>query len=387
MIAELARHATRSFAPKRARPRLLCVMQLPPPVHGAAVINQTVASSALLASHFELEILPLAFAGSFEDLERPSAKKLTRMVGIGARLAYALVTRRPDAVYFTLTPTGNAFYRDCLFIAIMKLAGVPRIYHLHGKGIRRRLSVAWRRQVYRWAFRDARVVHLSHRLAIDLDGLVPRDRVMIVPNGIAARTAPARAPYAGRPRLLFLSNMMESKGPFVLLEALGMLRARGIDFEATFAGASHTEFLDRFTTTIWRLGLERRARYIGPRYDEQKYRLFDEHDIFVFPTSNDAFPLVALEAMQAGMPVVTTHEGALPEIVEDGETGLIVPSRDPAALADRLAMLIADAGMRRSMGTRAKERHEQKYTLAAFEHNLAAALVACTKPELGDALD
>jgi glycosyltransferase involved in cell wall biosynthesis len=355
-------------------------MQLPPPIHGAAVVNQTVANSELIASHFELEVLPLAFAKSQQDIEHASVRKLARMVGVGARLAYSLVARRPDAVYFTLAPTRSAFYRDCLFIAVIKLAGVPRIYHLHGKGIESRHSAWWRRLLYRWAFRDAWVIHLSERLLADIDGLVPRDRVMIVPNGIAERKPSARARRAGCPRLLFLSNMMESKGPLVLLEALGQLRARGIEFEATFAGAASSQgFMDGFTATIRRLGLERRARYVGPVYDEQKYRLFDEHDIFVFPTCKDAFPLVALEAMQAGMPVVTTHEGALPEIVEDEETGLLVPCRDPAALAERLAVLIADAGLQRQMGARGRARHEQRYTLAAFEQNLAAALMACTK--------
>jgi glycosyltransferase involved in cell wall biosynthesis len=362
------------------RPRLLCLMQLPPPVHGAAVVNQTVANSKLLASLFELEVLPLAFAGSIKDIEHASVRKLARMLGISARLAYALVARRPDAVYFTLAPTRSAFYRDCLFIALMKLAGVPRIYHLHGKGIRPRLSAAWHRLLYTWAFRDAWVIHLSERVAADIEGLVPRDRVMIVPNGIAERNAPARAQRSGCTRLLFLSNMIESKGPLVLLEALGQLHARGVAFEATFAGAvSNADFLARFTAAIQRLGLERRARYVGPAYGEQKYRLFDEHDIFVFPTSNDAFPLVALEAMQAGMPVVTTDEGALAEIVEDGATGLLVPPRDPAALAERLAALIANPGLQRQMGARARARQEQRYTLAVFEQNLAAALMACTK--------
>ena len=365
-----------------ALPRLLCLMQLPPPIHGAAVVNHIVANSKLIASQFELEVLPLAFVGSIQEIERPSLRKLARLFGITTRLAYALVARRPDAVYFTLAPTRSAFYRDCLFIALMKLAGVPRIYHLHGKGIRPRLSLAWQRRLYTWAFRDAWVIHLSERLVGDVEGLVPRDRVMIVPNGIAERQAPARAARAGCPRLLFLSNMVESKGPLVLLEALGQLSARGVAFEATFAGAVYdSDFLARFTATIRRLGLEGRARYVGPAYDEEKYRLFDDHDIFVFPTANDAFPLVALEAMQAGMPVVTTDEGALGEIVEDGATGLLVPARDPAALAERLAALLGDADRQRAMGARARERQQQQYTLAAFERNLAAALVACTKQE------
>jgi glycosyltransferase involved in cell wall biosynthesis len=353
-------------------------MQLPPPIHGAATVNQTVATSELLASHFDLEILPLACARSFKDIERASLRKVGRVLAIGARLAYSLVARRPDAVYFTLAPTRAAFYRDCLFIALMKVAGVPRIYHLHGKGIRPRLSAAWRRRLYTWAFRDAWVIHLGERLVADIEGLVPRDRVKVVPNGIVDRKAPVREPRSGCPRLLFLSNMIESKGPLVLLEALGQLRAHGVEFEATFAGATvGEELLDRFTATMRRLDLERRVRYIGPVYDEQKYVLYDEHDVFVFPTSNDAFPLVALEAMQAGMPVITTDEGALAEIVEDGATGLLVPPRDPSALADRIAALLADAGTQREMGARARTRQEERFTLAVFEQNLAAALLAC----------
>lgn len=361
------------------RTRLLCVMQLPPPIHGVTVVNQAVANSELLASRFEIEVLPLAFSASLQDLNRPSVRKIGRMLDTCVRLAHALAARRPDAVYFTLSPTGNAFYRDCVLVAIMKLFGVPRIYHLHGKGIRERIGAPWRRQLYRWAFRDAWVIHLAERLVADLESIVPRQRVLVVPNGIAERSVPDRGQRAGCPRLLYLSNMIETKGPLVLVEALGLLRARGVEFEATFAGAEFNDgCLDGFRDAIRRLGLERCARYVGPAYDEAKHRLLDEHDVFVFPTCNDAFPLVVLEAIQAGLPVVTTHEGAIPEIIQDGETGLLVPRRDPAALASCLAALLSDPGMQRQMAARARVRHEQNYTLAAFERNLAAALTTCT---------
>jgi len=365
---------------RRDRPRLLCLMQMPPPVHGVTMVNQIVAHSDHLASRFELEVLPLSFAASLEDIERLSLRKLGRMVATSARLAHALVMRRPDAVYFTLAPTGSAFYRDCCFVAIMKLLGVPRIYHLHGKGIRDQLGSIWRRRLYAWAFREAWVIHLAQRLVEDLGELVPRGRVLVVPNGIATRPVAARSQRADRPRLLFLSNMIESKGPLVLVEALAMLVARGHDLEATFAGADAKDgCLARFHAEIRRNGLERHVRYVGAVYGEHKHRLLDEHDVFVFPTCKDAFPLVALEAMQAGLPVVTTYEGALPDIVEDGETGLLVARRDPAALARCLEVLIANPATQHRMGMRGKERQERWFTLAAFEQNLAAALAACTQ--------
>jgi glycosyltransferase involved in cell wall biosynthesis len=362
-----------------ARPRLLLLVQLPPPIHGVTVVNQAIIKSELLATRFDIEILPLAFSASLQDINRLSVRKIGRMLDTCVRLAHALMSRRPDAVYFTLSPNGNAFYRDCVLVAIMKLLGVPQIFHLHGKGIRERIGVPWRRQLYRWAFRGAWVIHLADRLVADLESLVPRERVLVVPNGIAERSVPDRGERASGSRLLYLSNMIETKGPLVLVEALGLLRARGIAFEATFAGAEFNDgCLDRFHEAIRRLGLERQVHYVGPAYDEAKHRLLDEHDVFVFPTCNDAFPLVVLEAMQAGIPVVTTHEGAIPEIIEDGETGLLVPQRDPPALANCLEALLSDPGMQRRMGARGRLLHEQKYTLAAFERNLAAALTTCT---------
>ena len=182
-----------------ARPRLLLLVQLPPPIHGVTVVNQAIIKSELLATRFDIEVLPLAFSASLQDLDRPSVRKIGRMLDTCMRLAHALVSRRPDAVYFTLSPNGNAFYRDCVLVAIMKLLGVPQIFHLHGKGIRDRIGVPWRRQLYRWAFRDAWVIHLADRLVADLESLVPRERVLVVPNGIAERSVPDRGERAGSP--------------------------------------------------------------------------------------------------------------------------------------------------------------------------------------------
>jgi glycosyltransferase involved in cell wall biosynthesis len=182
----------------------------------------------------------------------------------------------------------------------------------------------------------------------------------------------------GRVRLLFLSNVTETKGPMVLIAALGMLHAAGIPFEATLAGAVHDQrFLERCKGEIRRYRLQKLVHYVGPTYGERKQRLFEAHDIFVLPTRRDAFPLVALEAMQAGLPVVTTREGALPEIVEAGKTGFIVPPGDPVALAKCLAALVPDRALQRQLGANGRARYLAKYTQAAFERNLADALATC----------
>lgn len=361
-------------------PRLLCVMQLPPPVHGAAVVNQRVARSACLSSQFTIDVLPVRAASSIEDIRRISARKLVLAAATGIDLTRALLLRRPDAVYFTLCPRGAAFYRDCLYVGIMKVFGVRRIYHLHGKGVASQLTSSWRRAVYRWAFRGAWVIHLSPSIADDTVEVVANDHVLYVPNGVpdTGTHGPARELRSGPPRVLFLSNMIREKGPLVLLDALGRLKARGVAFEATFIGARFSDgCVDEFERRVVDLGLASQVRYLGPVYGSAKNASLGDHDVFVLPTRDDAFPLVLLEAMEQGLPVVSTLEGGIPDIVKDGETGFLVAPTDVDSLTDRLETLLADAPLRLRMGELGRDRYLHLFTLAQFEQNLGAALARC----------
>jgi glycosyltransferase involved in cell wall biosynthesis len=353
-------------------------MQLPPPVHGVTVMNQTVARSEVLAEHFDIDVLPLRFAESVEQLRQPSVRKLWRAARTGVALVATLARTRPDLAYFTLAPSGPAFYRDCAYVAVLKLFGVARIYHLHAAGIAEHARTSVGRALNRWIFDDAWVLHLSPALRADTSGLVPDERVAYVPNGLADRAGPAPFSHRDVPRILFLSNIIRSKGPLVLLDSLVELSRRGIAFEATFAGAPfHDGCADELQRRIRTEALDDRVRYIGPAYGDAKDALLRTHDVFVLPTEQDAFPMVLLEAMQAGLPVVTTAVGAIPEIVAEDETGFVVPAGDASAVAQRLELLLADAELRRRLGECGRARFEERYTSRRFEQNLAAALERC----------
>ena len=361
------------------RPRVVCLMQLPPPVHGASILSEIVARSDVLKSRFTIDVVPMRFSKTLADIGKNSVRKLPKAIAIGARLTKELITNRPDAVYLTIAPNGAAFYRDCMYVAIMKALRVPRIYHLHGKGVASQLGQGWKRLLYRWAFRDAYVIALSPLLGRDVEELVSADRIAFVGNGVRDQVmdVPRRADRTGPPRILYLSNMMRTKGALVLLEALAALHRRGVAFDATFAGADPRDgSVDEFTRTVAARGLGSQVRYLGPVYGEAKDALFRDSDLFVFPTfyAPEAFPLVLLEAMQWALPIISTPEGAIPEIVSEGETGFLVRQRDSEALADRIACLLQQPQRRREMGAQGRQRYLGKYTLEHFEHNLAAAL-------------
>jgi glycosyltransferase involved in cell wall biosynthesis len=354
-------------------------MTLPPPVHGASLMNEAVARSDVLKARFAIDVIPMHFTDTVADVGKASVRKLPKAIAIGARLTKELVTKRPQAVYLAFTPHGAAFYRDCLYVAIMKALRVPRIYHLHGKGVASQLSQGWKRLLYRWAFRGAYVIALSPLLAPDIEDVVSADRIAFVANGVRDQVTdvPHRIDRTGPPRILYLSNMIRSKGALVLLEALVTLYRRGVAFDATFAGADPRDgTVDEFHRTVAAHGLGAQVRYLGPIYGEAKNALFRDSDLFVFPTfyAPETFGLVLLEAMQWALPIISTPEGAIPEIVVEGETGFLVRQQDAEVLADRLACLLQDPQRRREMGEQGRKRYLGRYTLEHFEHNLAAAI-------------
>lgn len=172
-------------------------------------------------------------------------------------------------------------------------------------------------------------------------------------------------------RMVFLSNLLESKGILDLLDALVRLRQRGHHCICDVIGAETAEISgDRIRKEISRRGLEEIAVYKGCMYGTDKDEELERADIFVFPTyyNNECFPLVLLEAMAHGVPCVSTNEGAISEIIDDGTTGLIVKKQNPEDLADKLELLLKDEVLRLQMGKAGRKKYEEEYTLEHFEH-------------------
>ena len=346
------------------------------------VVNEALVKSSLLRERFRLDVLPMRFARDFSDIGSLRPSKFLAMAGVALQLAIRLAFRRPDAVYMTPTPTGMSFVRDAMFASIMNLFAMRKIFHLHGKGVRSAYDRSlFYRLLYRWVFWGAHIIHLSKRLSSDVSGIVRADRIHVVANGIAPpapRVRSGAVTRTGPPVLLYLSNIMRAKGVFVLLDALRILSAEGVDFHADFAGAPNdTETLQDFHDACAEAPLRGSADYAGLVTGDAKDRLFRGADIFVMPTLFDAFPLVALEAMAYALPVVCSEEGSLPDIVRDDETGILVEKGNAPALAAALKSLLLDPERRRRMGDAGRKRYEENFTLEQLEANLAAALDEC----------
>lgn len=107
--------------------------------------------------------------------------------------------------------------------------------------------------------------------------------------------------------------------------------------------------------------------FYGKRYGAEKQRFFEKADIFVFPTYNETFGLVNLEAMEWKLPVITTDEGGIRDVVKDGVNGLISGKQNPQSLAACIERLMGDKALREQMGGEGYRMFKEEFTLGAFE--------------------
>ncbi|MBI2380906.1 MAG: glycosyltransferase family 4 protein [Gammaproteobacteria bacterium] len=352
------------------KPSVLMLAQLPPPVHGASVMNKAIADSAAVRAAFDVEAVNISTAEAISDIGKGSLRKYLKFLGLLWRVFRAMSGRKHDLVYLTLSPHGAAFVKDALFALMAKAFGRKRVYHLHGKGIAAEYAKGgWKTKLYRAVFEGASVIHLAPVLYQDIEALVPRTRVQFLGNGVPSQASATEK--SALPRIVYLSNMVPTKGARVLLEAAKLLRDRGLAFSVAFAGnwGTDPQFKIDFLEYLEREKLTDRVAYLGPQYGEDKKKLLNGADVFVLPTyfRNECFPLAILEAMSCGLAIVSTFEGAIPDMVTDGQTGLLVHQQSVTELADALDTLISDPVLRQKLADNALGLYREKYTLEAFE--------------------
>ncbi len=196
----------------------------------------------------------------------------------------------------------------------------------------------------------------------------------IVHYGIAAGAEPPPPP--GAPRLAVVGRLVPIKGHDVLLRALASVRERLPAATLEIAGDGALE--PGLRATVARLGLDDAVTFLGRVSPAAP--VIERAEVVVVPSFGEGFGMVALEAMERGRAVVASAVGGLPEIVEPGRTGLLVPSGDPGRLAAALVELASDPGRTAAMGiagrARALEEFSQERCTARIEALYGTALAA-----------
>ena len=362
---------------KNKKPKILGIMQLPPPIHGQSTMNQIVHKSKIIKRDCNFKTIPFYFA-KYEDIGKISGKKIYKTIKYFFQIIFELIYFKPNFVYFpSISTITTAFYRDCLYIFIIKLFKIKIIYHLHMTGFNSKSDKPFENFLYSTIFRNSIIILLSPLLKKDLKQYITSKTLFYyLSNGIEEQI-PLRRPDIKNnkyPTILFLSNIEKSKGIFILIDAAKLLKAKGLKFKIILAGNLIRDLSESALNKILSTqNLETCIEYVGPKYDVGKKQLFDQADIFVFPTlPYEAFPLVLLEALQAKLPIISTRVGAIPEIVQNGENGFLVEANNSRVLAEKLELLMNNEIMRKEFGNNGYKSFQKKFRKEIFEKNLVA---------------
>lgn len=364
--------------------KVLFIMHTPPPVHGASMVGDCIKRSKLVNSLFECRYINPSASNNVSEVGKVGVKKIIFLFRLLLSIFNTIRHWKPNAVYYTPTSGGWGIYRDMVTLAVVHLFNTKVILHMHNKGVSRNSRNIINRFVYRSIYKNANVILLADVLYDDIKTYMPKTRISILPNGVKTVISNKKCQDVMQMRdqkddafsFLYLSNLIGEKGIFVLLEACKLLKERGCKFVCHYVGNSGDVSIDSFKSMVSENQLDEFVFVDGPKYGEEKTPCLQNADAFVFPThfNRECFPLVLLEAMQFGLPCISTYEGGIQEIVTDGENGFLVRQQDSVSLADKMQWMIEHREETLAMGSKSRERFQQRFTQEIFEQSFVEVI-------------
>lgn len=332
---------------KPNQPRVLLACRFPPPYTGETIGSQLVfdlLKDVIPCERFCLNRgCTMGKAGRFHLLG--ALRTFHRLFALDKHLG----KRRYDFVYFVPASSQWGHLRDRFFVRLTR-KHVPRIIgQVRSGNFQEVLSPAFRKTgSFKFVHQIDQFIFLSEALSARADEVIPSGQRVVIPNPIDAAVQftdqeflHKKSAKSRRRKLciLFISNMLESKGYWDLAEALTLLPA-DVPWEAHFAGQwgderKHKEFMDYLAQA----GIAPQTFVHGCVSDRTAIKeLYRKADFFVLPTYYpvEAQPRSIIEAMNAGTPIIATNHAAIPEYVEDGRNGVLVNKRSPREIADAI---------------------------------------------------
>jgi glycosyltransferase involved in cell wall biosynthesis len=345
--------------------RVFIFGKLPPPYMGPSIATKILLESSL-KNEFDLTHIDTRINTSLDTMGKFNTSKLWGQIRIYARLLVQLIRKRPSIALIPISQSKGGFIKDSFSIILSCVFGARVLIHLRGSEFRTRMEHAsfFYKAYLRFVLnRCAGAIVLGQNLRPIFHGWFPENRIYVCPNGgdfefpIKTEVDPIKF------RLLSIGNLQPGKGIEDLLQALcelpGTLRDR---LELTLLGCWRDE-----ETRIRCLKLIKDyslpVLILGQEESVNKFKYLAHADLFVFvPRDPEGHPWVIVEAMAAGLPIISTNRGAIIESVQDGSNGYIVPSNDPGQLANRIIDLFGNPEKRKRMGEISRKMYLERFT-------------------------
>ncbi|HIE54422.1 MAG TPA: glycosyltransferase [Chromatiaceae bacterium] len=345
----------------------------------------------LLISGFEDRILPHIVIDRTQGMEGKKIGTFTlggTLVTFSQFAAFYKTLHRAHTVYMTIGTSRAGFFRDMIMTWSARFWRKRIVLHLHGGGFLDfyQTSPAWLQAFMRQTFARTDTIIVLGKLLRDQFEFVPEinNKLAVVPNGlpkelenqdVRTKEISPSEPF----RVLYLSNMIPSKGYLDVLEACRILRyERQIPIQCDFCGAflqtvTTQEFItpataeDQFNKLIQAKKLEGIVSYHGTVRGIQKQHMLQQAHAFVLPTNYpwEGQPISIIEALAFALPVVATEYRGIPEQVVDGYNGFLLKQKTPGRIADAIETLWRDPVLYNQLSQNALDHYQKNFTQKA----------------------
>ncbi len=375
--------ASREGVAEYARPsRSVLVMgQVPPPMNGQSLM----ISEFLAGSYpgFELVHIPMRFSASTAEIGVAGFSKVRKLFEIVWEIYR--VQRRTRATVLYYPPAGPNLVpvvRDIIILGLCRRLFRQTVFHFHAAGLAEILPrLSWPlRRLFRVAYqRPDLAIFTTDATSREAQVLEARAKA-IVPCGTRDHSRGLRPIGQSQvlPQILFAGILCEGKGLLTLLRACSLLHQRGVGFRLVCMGAFESAAFEAAVRALLRSsGIESLVEFPGTVVGDAKTEQFEQTDIFCFPShyTSESFGVVLIEAMSFSLPIVATRWRGIPEVTGEGGS-ILVDIQAPEQLADALSQLIESKELRRTMGSRNRERYLERFTIEAYRAGMLRALEA-----------
>jgi len=369
---------------KRKNKILICGI-LPPPSFGPSTLYEILLESEF-ANIYDIEFLDMKFF-TFKKLNKISFTKLLLFIKYVFLFVYKIIVKSPYYILYSISFNKKPFLKDLIFVFIGKLLGcriiqfdfgqyLPEINNSNNYFIKKSLS---------WLLKniDAFIV-MGENTKNLYESIFPKNRIFVVPGCVRDTVRNSDnwlKKNNGKVTVLYFSLLSTSKGFWTALNSVQGVVIKNPNVRFIFAGpVDSQDTFDKSREYISEKKLDEYVEFTGYiGNEEQRISYFRNSDIFIFPTQRDVFGLVLLHAMTESLPVIATIEGNVPEIIEDGVNGYLIPKGNSEKLSEKILLLASDSDLRQSIGATNKSKYYLKYTPSQYSKNMITAFEEITK--------
>jgi len=341
---------------------VLHISPAPPQLGGMEAYMGDLLKSSLVERH-SVQLLniskPRLFKGGVYKIRTGYAGAFKRKITITltsyaysltflVKFLFHLARRRIDIVHIH-TASYTSFWEKCIYILFAKAAGRKVVLHVHGALFREfyeNSSNSIQALIRKYLNKCDAVIALSSGWKTFLSTLVGEERIYVVRNGIDQQPFRQHGQQSNVVRFLHIGEVSQRKGVFDLIEAAAILKRKGLQFQIDLAGPGE---IREAQEKARRLDVADRLTVHGPRRGEEKYKLLQMSQCFVLASYGEGLPISILEALAAGLPVISTPVGGIPEVISDEVNGILIEQGNSEQLANAMERMIKDQEMRKKM--------------------------------------